>query len=266
MKFKELLSESYYYDKTGILFNGETIETMSKFDNNSVDMILADLPYGTTQCKWDIIIPFDKLWEQYKRIIKKDGAIVLTSSQPFTSLLISSNIEMFKYCWIWEKDNASNFFAAKFQPLNNTEDVCVFSTGGANNGTKNPIPYFPQGIEKVEFTHVNGKNVGGLIGKAHKTSMTEGKEYVQNQTGYPFKTLKYKRDSNKVHPTQKPISLFEYLIRTYTKEGDIVLDNTSGSGTTAISSQNTKRKWICIEKEVQYCAITKERVIENKSE
>ena len=239
---------------------GDCLGWMTKLPDESIDMILCDLPYGTTQCKWDIIIPFEPLWEQYKRIIKGSGAIVLTSSQPFTSLLIASNIEMFKYAWIWEKDNASNFFAAKFQPLNNTEDVCVFSSGGANNGTKNAIPYYPQGIEQISESHVNGKNVGGLIGKAHKTTMREGREYTQNQTGYPFKTLKFKRDANKIHATQKPIALFEYLIRTYTLDGALVLDNCSGSGTTILAGKNTNRKWICIEKEKEYCDKSIERI------
>src|ERR1035437_894914 len=119
MELKELVKESYYHDKYGMLLFGDCLDWMPKIPDKSIDMILCDLPYGTTQCKWDIIIPFEKLWEQYKRIIRGSGAIILTSSQPFTSILISSNIEMFKYAWIWEKDNASNFFAAKFQPLNN---------------------------------------------------------------------------------------------------------------------------------------------------
>ena len=260
MEFKEINKESYYHDKTGMLLKGDCLEWMNKFPDKSIDMILCDLPYGTTQCKWDIIIPFKNLWEQYKRIIKDGGVIALTSSQPFTSLLISSNLDMFKYCWIWEKDNASNFFAAKFQPLNNTEDVCIFSTGGANNGTKNPIPYFPQGIDYVNETHINGKNVGGLIGQAHKTAMKEGREYTQNQTGYPFKTLKFKRDSNKIHPTQKPVLLFEYLIKTYTKDNNIILDNTAGSCTTAIASKNTNRRWICIEQDQKYCDVSVNRI------
>ena len=171
-----------------------------------------------------------------------------------------SNVKMFKYCWVWEKDNASNFFAAKFQPLNNTEDVIVFSTGGCNNGTKKPVPYNPQGVLDVDIDCVNGRNVGGRLGKAHKTSMKEGREYKQTKSGYPFKTLKYKRDGGKAHPTQKPVALMEYLIKTYTNEGDTVLDNCAGSFTTAIACLNTNRKYICIEKEEKYFEIGKNRI------
>ena len=173
-----------------------------------------------------------------------------------------SNIKDFRYCWVWEKDNASNFFAAKFQPLNNTEDVCVFSTGGCNNGTKKPVPYYPQGTKQVDIQCMNGKNVGGLIGQAHKTAMKEGKTYKQNKTGYPFKTLKFKRDKDKLHPTQKPVALFEYLIRTYTSEQDVILDNCAGSGTTGVACKNLNRNCILIEKEPEYFKIAEKRIRE----
>jgi site-specific DNA-methyltransferase (adenine-specific) len=242
------------------IYNEDCLEGMKRIPYKSIDMILCDLPYGTTACKWDTVIPFEPLWEQYNRIIKDNGAIVLTASQPFTSALIMSNPKLYKYCWVWEKDNASNFFAAKFQPLNNTEDVVVFGKGGCNNGTKNPLAYNPQGIEKVDIDVVNGKNVGGQIGKAHKTAMTEGKKYKQTQTGYPFKTLKFKRDGNHIHPTQKPVALFEYLIRTYTNEGETVLDNCIGSGTTAVAAINTNRNYIGFELDKHYCDIANERI------
>ena len=242
------------------LIHGDCLEKMKDIHDKSIDMILCDLPYGTTACKWDVIIPFEPLWEQYKRIIKDRGAIVLFGSEPFSSTLITSNIKLFKYCWIWEKDNASNFFAAKFQPLNNTEDICVFSTGGCNNGTKNPVPYYPQGIQKVDIQCINGKNVGGMVGKAHKTAMKEGRQYTQNQTGYPFKTLKFKRDSDKTHPTQKPVALLEYLIKTYTLEGETVLDNCMGSGSTGVACINTNRNFIGIEKDDKYFEIAKKRI------
>ncbi len=242
------------------LWLGDCLELMQNIPDGSVDMILCDLPYGTTACKWDTIIPFDKLWEQYERIIKDNGAIVLTASQPFTSALIMSNIKLFKYTWIWEKDNASNFFAAKFQPLNNTEDIVVFGKGGCNNGTKNPLRYYPQGVEHIDKDVTNGKSVGGQIGKAHKTAMKEGKTYKQTTTGYPFKTLKFKRNGNHIHPTQKPIELMEYLINTYTIEGDLVLDNCMGSGSTGVACLNTNRKFIGIELDESYFNIAKERL------
>lgn len=242
------------------IYNMDCLEGMKYIGDKSIDMILCDLPYGTTQCKWDDIIPFALLWEQYERIIKNNGAIVLTASQPFTSSLIMSNPKLYKYCWIWEKDNASNFFAAKFQPLNNTEDIVVFGKGGCNNGTKNPLIYHPQGTLQIDKEVTNGKNIGGQVGKAHKTSMSEGKKYKQMQTGYPFKTLKYKRDGGHIHPTQKPVSLFEYLIKTYTKEGEIILDNCMGSGTTAIACINTNRKYIGFEMDTDYYNLSLNRI------
>lgn len=242
------------------LLQGDCLELMKNIPDKSIDMILCDLPYGTTACKWDEIIPFEPLWYQYERIIKDNGAIVLFASQPFTSKLIMSNLNLYKYCWIWEKDNASNFFAAKFQPLNNTEDIVVFSKGGCNNGTKNPVRYYPQGVIKIDKDVVNGKSVGGKVGQAHKTSMKEGRQYKQTTTNYPFKTLKFKRDKTSLHPTQKPVELLEYLIKTYTEEGDLVLDNTMGSGSTGEACFNTNRNFIGMELDENYFNIAKERI------
>ena len=202
------------------------------------------------------------MWDHLKRVIKPNGAIVMTASQPFTTTLIASNMKMFKYCWVWEKDNASNFFAAKFQPLNNTEDVIVFSTGGCNNRTKSPVPYNPQGTINVDISRVNGKNTGGRIGQAHNTAMRQGREYKQTKSGYPFKTLKFKRDTDKVHPTQKPVALMEYLIRTYTNEGETVLDFTMGSGTTGVACVRTNRDFIGIELDEGYFETAKKRIAE----
>jgi site-specific DNA-methyltransferase (adenine-specific) len=256
------IMEPYYQDDTAFLYHGDCLEVLPHLNTlGQVDMILADPPYGTTACKWDSIIPLEPMWEQLKRIIKPNGAIVLFGAEPFSSALRMSNIKNYKYDWVWRKDNASNFFAAKFQPLNDTEDICVFSTGGCNNGSKNPVPYFPQGVKPVSIKHINGKNVGGMLGKAHKTTMSPGREYTQTQTGYPFKILNYKRDGNKIHPTQKPVALMEYLIKTYTNEGDTVLDFTMGSGTTGVACKNLNRFFIGIEKEEKYCEIAKERII-----
>ena len=242
------------------LMQGDCIERMKEIDAGSVDMVLADPPYGTTACKWDSVIPLEPMWEQLKRIIKPNGAIVMTASQPFTSKLVMSNPRWFKYCWVWEKDNASNFFAAKFQPLNNTEDVIVFSSGGCNNGTKAPVAYFPQGVEDCRKEIVNGKSVGGLVGKAHKTAMKEGKRYTQSKTGYPKKVIKFNRDKGAVHPTQKPVALMEYLIKTYTNEGDTVLDFTMGSGSTGVAAANNNRNFIGIELDPEYFAIASSRI------
>lgn len=238
---------------------GDCLDLMQDIPDKSIDMILCDLPYGTTACKWDTIIPFPPLWEQYDRVIKDNGAIVLFCSQPFTSVLIVSNLKLYKYTWTWEKERPSNFFAAKFQPLNNTEDIAVFGKGGCNNGTKNPLRYFPQGIQEIDRVAKNC-NTGGKIGKEHKTSLNDGRLYHQKTTGYPKKTIKFNNDLNTWHPTQKPVALCEYLIKTYTLNSEIVLDNCIGSGTTAIAAINTNRNYIGIEKDPKYYELSRERV------
>ncbi len=238
---------------------GDCLELMKDMPNGSIDMILCDLPYGTTACKWDEIIPFSKLWEQYERIIKPNGAIVLFGTEPFSSMLRTSNIKLYKYDWIWLKTRPSNFFAAKFMPLNDKELISVFSYGGINNGAKNPMKYFPQGIKNIDRIAKN-VNTGGKIGAEHKTSLNDGRLYHQTTTGYPNNLIEFNNDLNTEHPTQKPIALFEYLIKTYTNEGDLVLDNTAGSGTTAIACLNTKRQFIVMEKEQKYYDIILKRV------
>ena len=241
------------------LLYGDCLEIMAQIPDGSVDMVLCDLPYGTTACKWDTIIPFEPLWAAYRRVCKKNAAIVLTASQPFTTALISSNMGMFKYQWIWEKERPTNFFAAKFMPLNNTEDVLVFSAGGCNNGTKTPMSYYPQGLIKIDRIAKNS-NTGGKIGLEHKTSLNDGRPYHQTVTGYPKKTIKFNQDSETVHPTQKPVALMEYLIRTYTQEGETVLDNCMGSGTTGVACVNTGRNFIGIEQDNKYFDIAKKRI------
>ena len=242
------------------LFLGDCLIEMDKITDKSVDLILTDLPYGTTQCKWDSIIDLDLLWRQYKRVIKDNGTIVLFAAQPFTSILINSNIKMFKYCWVWDKIRASNFFAAKFQPLNNTEDIVVFSNGGANNGAKMPMMYNPQGMTIINKEVKNSNSVGGKIGDAHKTAMKRGENYIQEGTGYPNKILQFIRDNDCVHPTQKPTALLEYLIRTYTDEKMIVLDSTMGSGSAGVACKNTNRSFIGIEKDENYFKIAEQRI------
>jgi len=246
------------------LKRGDCIEEMSKIPDGSIDAVITDPPYGTTQCKWDSVIPFEPMWTQLKRVIKPNGAIVLFGAEPFSSALRMSNIKMYKYDWVWKKDNASNFFAAKFQPLNDTENIMVFSTGGCNNGTKRPVPYNPQGVTEVDIDCINGKSVGGAIGQAHRTTMKEGRKYKQTKTSYPFKTLKYKRDPDKTHPTQKPVALVEYLIKTYTNEGETVLDFTMGSGTTGVACVNAGRNFIGIESGKKYFGVASYRIYTTK--
>ena len=229
--------------------HGDCLEEMPKLADKSIDMILCDLPYGTTACKWDTVIPFEPLWKEYKRLIKDNGAIVLTASQPFTSALVMSNIKWFKYCWVWDKRRPSNPMLAKVQCLKVHEDICVFSSGKTQ--------YIPQGVFKTD-----GKPRGGV--KPTKTVLGFGngikKDYKQTESGYPKSILTFGTDNgSNVHPTQKPVALFEYLIRTYTNEGDTVLDNCAGSGTTGIAAFNTKRNAILIEKDEIYFNAARER-------
>ena len=246
--------------ETNKIYQGDCLELMKQIKDKSVDLILCDLPYGTTACKWDTIIPFEPLWEQYKRIIKDNGAIVLTASQPFTSALVMSNIKMFKYEWIWESNRSPNFAQAPYMPLKNVENVLVFSFGGCAHPAKNRMKYNPQGVTKVSKV-CKQKTVGKYL---HRGGMPTAETYEQRGTGYPTQVIRVDKDSKPLHPTQKPVALFEYLIKTYTNEGDLVLDNCAGSFTTAIASENLKRNWICIEKEAEYCAIGEKRIKENR--
>lgn len=228
---------------------GDCLDLMKDIPNKSIDMILCDLPYGTTACKWDTIIPFESLWEQYERIIKNNGAIVLFSKQPFTTLLIQSNLKHFKYCLIWQKDNHDNPLMAKKRFLNITEDICIFY--------KKQCKYNPQGIVRVDKITKQGR------GESLSQKNTRQSEYVQQYTNYPRNILKFKRDLPNVHPTQKPVALLEYLIKTYTNENDIVLDNCMGSGSTGVACINTDRNFIGFELDEKYFEIAKNRLKEN---
>ena len=218
-------------------------------------MILCDLPYGTTACKWDTIIPFEPLWKEYKRIIKDNGAIVLTASQPFTSVLVTSNLGMFKYDYTWEKSRVTGVLNAKIQPLRTKEDILVFYI-------KQPA-YNPQGVLPCNKQTGTGVSRSGKQGEATgKITQTESGKYTQTTTNYPRNVIKISSDGGTCHPTQKPVALFEYLIKTYTNEGDLVLDNCAGSGTTGIACLNLKRNYILIEKEPKYFDVIKKRIQE----
>ncbi len=232
------------------LIQGDCLQEMQNIESGSIDMILADLPYGTTQNKWDSIIPLDELWKQYKRIVKDDGAIVLTAMQPFTSSLILSNKKEFKYCWYWKKNRATGVLNAKKQPLRNIEEVCVFRVK----------KYKPQGLIEYNKPSRNGKKDSPNYGKGKTNS------YTQKWTNYPTQLLMFDSVQRVVHPTQKSVELFEYLVKTYTNEGDTVLDNTMGSGTTAIACMNTNRNFIGIELDEHYFSIAKKRVEEKRKE
>ena len=251
------------------LIHGECLEEMAKLPDGSVDMVLTDPPYGTTACKWDSVIPFEPMWEQLKRITKKNGAIVLTASQPFTSALIMSNVKMFKYCWVWDKKLAANFLAAKKMPLLRTEDVCIFSMGGANNGAKVPMEYFPQMVARdkprkgVLNRTGNAKNpkYHHLKNDNHKEAeVVWDKKYPTNLIEIP-NTKRKKAESH--HPTQKPVALMEYLIKTYTNEGETVLDFCFGSCTTGVACKNLNRDFIGIELDDAYFKIAEKRINED---
>ena len=238
---------------------GDCLELMKDIPNGSIDMILADLPYGTTQNKWDSIIPFDKLWEQYERIIKDNGAIVLTSAQPFTSALVMSNPKIFKYEWIWDKVVPTGHLNAKKQPMRLHENICVFYKNQPTYNrqmTDKPKEYQRPHRKFVKDAFYETKNYGnakrGFADDSDHTK-TNPKTIIQVSNGNG-----YSKKGN--HPTQKPIALFEYLIKTYTNEGDLVLDNTAGSGTTAIACLNTNRQFIVMEKEQEYYNIILKRV------
>ena len=230
------------------IHHGDCLEIMKDIPTGSVDMILCDLPYGTTACKWDTIIPLELLWEQYERVIKDNGAIVLTASQPFTSALVSSNYKKFRYEWIWEKNQGVNFLLAKKQPLKVHENILVFYKKLPN--------YNPQ--METGKPYKSGKGDSGEVTNKVKKIQTKNKG-----TRYPKTVKKIKREFG-LHPTQKPVALFEYLIKTYTNEGETVLDNCIGSGTTAIASINTNRNYIGIEKEKEYVDIANERINNHK--
>lgn len=227
----------------------DCLEGMKLIKDKSIDMILCDLPYGTTDCKWDSIIPFDKLWEQYNRIIKDNGAIVLTAAQPFTTALIQSNQKMFRYCWYWLKNQPTGFPFAKYQPMRCVEEIAVFY--------KHSPKYNPQGLIKLDKPIKNKAKTGE--GGIYRVSGLD-KDTETYFTNYPRQTLTFKCQRDGLHPTQKPIDLFEYLIRTYTEIGDIVLDNCIGSGTTAVACMNTGRKFIGFEKERKYYEIALDRI------
>ena len=240
------------------LLKGDCLELMQNIENESIDLILCDLPYGTTSCKWDVIIPFDKLWEQYNRIIKDNGAIVLFGSEPFSTKLRISNFKMYKYDWKWIKESPTGFQLVKTQPMRKYEDIMIFSKGTIANGSKRNMKYYPQNL--IEINKI--KKVKKKPEYLGTRSKQEGKTYVAKYTNYPINLLHFRRDKNKFHPTQKPVGLLEYLIKTYTNENDIVLDNCMGSGSTGVACVNTNRKFIGIEKNEKYFEIAKQRIEE----
>jgi site-specific DNA-methyltransferase (adenine-specific) len=236
------------------LINADCLDAMRDIPDGSVDMVLTDPPYGTTACKWDSVIPFEPMWEQLKRITKPNGAIVLTASQPFTSALVMSNVKMFKYCWVWNKGVGVNFFHVKKQPLKTTEDVCIFYSKQPN--------YTPKMDKREKTIKKSNNNAGESSGyKVERSSLKYvGRVYDES---YPNVVLDFSSrtaGSRGLHPTQKPVALMEYLIKTYTNAGETVLDFTMGSGTTGVACKNLGRSFIGIEMDADYFAAASARI------
>lgn len=238
------------------LRQGDCLELMKDIPSKSVDLILCDPPYGTTPLKWDEVIPFDKMWKEYNRIIKDDGAIVLFANEPFASMLRASNIKQYRYDWYWIKERLTNVFQVKRRCGKVVENICVFY--------KKQPTYHPQKTEHL------GKKVTNKIGKDARFSVTQGGyssvmpfEYIDDGTRHPTQVLRFNRDNprKRLHPTQKPVELLEYLINTYTNPGDLVLDNCMGSGSTGVAAILTDRNFIGIELNEDYYKIASERII-----
>lgn len=237
---------------------GDCLELMKDVPDGSIDMILCDLPYGILSCKWDTVIPFEPLWEQYKRVIKDSGAIVLFGSEPFSSALRMSNIKNYKYDWIWDKKNGTDFLNAKRRPLKAFENILIFY--------KKQCIYNPQMTERIKIRDRSGEKKPLLMNPQTLGSYKWQNIGVEGKSKYPINIISISNQSkecnniNRVHPTQKPLALMEYLIRTYSNSGDLILDNCAGSGTTGIACLNTNRNYIMMEKEQQYYEIIKKRI------
>ncbi len=231
------------------LFNEECLSAMKRIPDGSVDMVMCDLPYGTTACKWDTVIPFEPLWAAYRRVCKKNAAIVLTATEPFASVLRTSNLEQYKYDWVWDKHIPRGMQIAKYRPMQKHEMVLVF--GGT------PLKYNP--IHTKRDKPVRVKNYGNS--KSSPLASNDQKERIYDTKG-PDSILigMWEANAGKVHPTQKPVSLMEYLIKTYTNEGELVLDNTMGSGTTGVACGNLGRRFIGIEQDEKYFTIAQARI------
>jgi site-specific DNA-methyltransferase (adenine-specific) len=243
------------------LILGDCLEAMQDIPDKSIDMVLTDPPYGATACKWDSIIPFEPMWEQLKRVIKKNGAIVLFGSQPFTTVLINSNIKQYKATWYWQKERGTNFVQAKRYPMKVIEDCVLFCDG---------TPFYNPQMRKVKpYFHVMPKqsNSGSQHMDSRSVDENGNRIYKEYDSAYPINILKMARDNmskgKSLHPTQKPVKLMEYLIKTYTLEGETVLDFTMGSGTTGVACRNLNRDFIGIEKDSIYFQIAKNRGIEH---
>jgi site-specific DNA-methyltransferase (adenine-specific) len=265
------------------LMKGNCLDLMKNIPDNSVDLICCDLPYGTTDIHggkksknrfldWDNVIPLEELWVEYKRIIKDKGVVCLNADQPFTSKIIMSNLEWFRYEWVWKKNITTGFLLANYRPMKQTEDIIIFSSAGASASAAkggNCMTYNPQGlIEKIVQKKNNKKRLGKFLLNEEfmgKNNMLLGdKEYTQKSTNYPKEIIEFDMDRDTIHPTQKPVALIEYLVKTYSNEGETVLDNCMGSGTTGVACIRSNRNFIGIEMDDNYFELAKERIKKEK--
>lgn len=236
------------------LYQGDCLEVMKNIPDKSVDLVLTDPPFGTTACKWDSVIPLEPMWKELKRIIKKNGAIVLFGAEPFSSQLRLSNLDWFKYDWIWEKSKCGSAFTSKYRPQSKHEIISVFGKGRVN--------YYPQMEEGEPYKRTRKVNNGDKPNN-HKLGVTSESETVNTGYRYPSTVQFFQqrwRRQDQVHPTQKPVALMEYLIKTYSNEGDVVLDFCAGSGTTGVAAKNLNRDFIGIEMDEGYFKVAKERI------
>lgn len=253
------------------VYHGDCLELLLDVAPESVDMVLCDLPYGTTYCEWDgvlknmdkfnrkSVIDLSHLWDHYKRVIKPDGAIVLFGSQPFTSVLVNSNYGMYKFAYVWQKNRAGNHVAVRYQPLKIHEDILVFSKAGVNTGCHTAIKYRPQGV--IWQKQVRRRKRDVIRSGTYRYNSLKAGEYEIQGTNYPKSILQFDVEKGKrLHPTQKPVALCEYLIKTFTDEGDTVLDNCAGSGTTGVACVNTRRNFILIDLIPAFCETARQRI------
>lgn len=246
------------------LLQGDCLELLPTLADGSVDLVLTDPPYGTTACVWDAAVPFEPMWRQLRRVAKEKAAVVMTAAQPFTSALVMSNVREFKYCWVWEKASPGGFAQAKNMPLKTVEDIAVFSRGRCSHASQvgtARMTYNPQGLVYAPKTVKNSKRDNKGFESAFGDRPSHAASYTQEWTNYPKQVLRFASERGH-HPTQKPVALMEYLIRTYTNPGETVLDFTMGSGTTGVACVNTDRRFVGIERDPDYFAIAERRIAE----
>lgn len=243
------------------IYNEDCIETMKRIPDNFVDCIITDPPYGLTASDWDTNIDIDKWWEQVLRITKEEAPIVIFGQQPFSSKLILSNLDLYRYSWYWEKDNGTNFLSVKYQPFRVIEEILIFGKLGTTFNEKGNLKYYPQMLKGKPYKQFSGKQTdnSAIVRKGSRENVTG---YLTENEGnrYPKNIIQFNRDGEKLHPTQKPLKLMQYLVNTYSLKDDIIYDSYSGSGTTAVACHNLGRKYICSELNKDYCEIAESRL------